>query len=254
MLTQVDCWESPTSTDVADAMAAIPTLYAWQGYTPGWGAPYGGGWSVSGVQAVLQGLGRYLPLLVPASGDPASTPQDAQGWDVAVAITRNHIQAAGGLFLSCGLDVEAGWSAAYPAGWRAAAFAFALACLRADVASVVYGSPAFISSLAGAAAPSVIYPGEWPNGANAPGTVPDLAQIPGIPDSAWTGPGQRIWQYQGGHSVAGLSLQVDASVTTAEVPYCRPALAPPSPTPSVPVVLAPGTYTDSGNTFVLTIH
>ncbi len=248
MLTQYDCWESPTAAEVASALAANPSLFAWQGYVPGWGRPYGGGWSAQAAQAVMDaGLG-YLPLLVPNSGDAAQTPQAPQGWDEAVIFARHHV-ASGGELTVLGLNVEAPWSAADPAGWRAAALAFAAACRRAGVDSFPYGSPSFLASLAvGLAAPSGIYGGVWPNGTNSPYPLPSSpAFIPGIPDSDWAGPGQRIWQYQGGHSVPGLSMQVDSSVTTAEVAYCRkistPAPAPqPDPKPQI-TVLGPGTYT-----------
>lgn len=242
MLTQYDCWESPTAAEVASALADNPSLFAFQGYVPGWGRPYGGGWSAQAAQAVMDaGLG-YLPLLVPNSGYAAQTPQTAQGWDEAVIFATHHVAAGGGQLTILGLDVEASWSAADPQGWRAAALAFAAACRRAGVDSFPYGSPSFLASLAaGAVSPSGVYAGVWPGGA--PPASP--AQIPGIPDSDWAGPGQRIWQYQGGHSVPGLSMQVDSSVTTAEVAYCRRVQQPapqPDPKPTV-TVLGPGTYT-----------
>ena len=248
MLLQFDCWESPDRAEVVSAKAANPSLYAWQGYVPGWGAPYGGGWSAQAVLAVLgAGLG-YLPLLVPSSGDAAKTPQDAQGWDQAVIFGEHHVASGGGKLTVLGLDVEAPWSAANLQGWRSAALAFAAACQRAGVASVVYGSPSFLASLATTGAPSIIYPGEWPNGSSAPTGALDLAQIPGIPNSEWSGAGQRIWQYQGGHSVAGLAIQVDASLTSSAVPYCRPVAQPtpnptPAPDPTVPTELGAGVYT-----------
>lgn len=257
MLLQFDCWESPDRAQVVSAKAANPSLYAFQGYVPGWGAPYGGGWSAQAVLAVLgQGLG-YLPLLVPSSGDAAKTPQDAQGWDQAVIFGEHHVASGGGKLTVLGLNVEAPWSAANLQGWRSAALAFAAACKRSGVASVVYGSAAFLASLATTGAPTIIYPGEWPNGAEPPSGTLDLAQIPGIPDSEWSGPGQRIWQYQGGHSVAGLGVQVDASLTSSDVPYCRPVAQPtPDPTPAtdptVPTALSPGTYTvTAGATIVI---
>ena len=241
---QFDCWESPDHAQVAAAIAANPFLVAFQGYVPGWGAPDGGGWTAAGALAVMaQGLG-YLPLLVPAGADPASTPQDAAGWDQAVQFADHHVRSAGGVLTVCGLDVEAGWSASYPAGWKAAAFAFALACERAGVASAVYGSPSFLSSLIGSAAHSIAYPGEWPNGASAPSPMPTSPDsIPGIPASAWTNPGQRIWQIQGGHRVAGFPYDVDLSITSSAVPYCHLVAQTPDPKPATPTTLAPGTYT-----------
>lgn len=238
MLNQYDCWESVTDAEVASAKAANPNLYAWQGYVPGWGAPYGGGWAASGVAAVLNhGLG-YLPLLVPTSGNAASTPQTAQGWDEAVIFAEHHVAEGGGRLTVVGLNVEAPWAASDPSGWQRAAWGFVAACKRAGVASAVYGSPKFLISLA-SQPPEIIYAGEWPNGASAPGTVPQSpAVIPGIADSEWSGPGQRIWQYQGGHRVAGLPVSVDCSVTTSAVPYCRLISSPPAPDPA-PVNPAP---------------
>ncbi len=237
MLLQFDTWQSVTDAEVASAIADNPNLYAFQGYVPGWGAPYGGGWDPAAVKAVLsRGLG-YLPLLVPASGNAASTPQTAQGWDEAVIFGEHHVASGGGTLTILGLDVEAPWSAADPAGWKWAAMGFADACARAGVASVVYGSPSFIASLA-SGPPSIVYAGEWPNGANSPNQALDLASIPGIPNGEWTNPGQRIWQYEGGHQVPGLAMNVDASLTSSAVPYCRLISSQPAPDPA-PVNPAP---------------
>ena len=245
MSLQLDCWESVTAAQVEAALSEFPDLIAWQGYVPGWGRPYGGGWSAEAARAVMSaGLG-YLPLLVPYSGDPAQTPQTSQGWDEAIVFADHHVASGGGKMTICGLNVEAPWSTGSNlAGWAQAAHRFVAAATAAGIASVVYGSPDFISALSGAYAPEVIYAGEWPNGSLPPSGPISLSSIPGIPDSSWDGAGQRIWQYQGGHSVSSLPFAVDSSLTDSAVPYCRLVSVPspvPGPTPS-PVLLGPGTY------------
>ena len=256
MLIQYDCWESPTAAEVAAAISDNPLLCAWQGYVPGWGRPYGGGWSAQAARAVMDaGLG-YLPLLVPNSGDAAQTPRTAQGWDEAVIFAAHHVASGGGQLTILGLNVEAPWSAADMAGWRAAALAFAAACQRAGVDSFPYGSPSFLASLAGSRdSPTGIYCGEWPNGASAPYPLPTTPDtIPGIPDSEWAGSNQRVWQYQGGHQVSGLSMNVDSSVAGVGVKYCRKIVAPtPQPDPApTSTALGPGTYTvTAGATIVI---
>ena len=243
MSLQLDCWESVTAAQVEAALSEFPDLIAWQGYVPGWGRPYGGGWSADAAKAVMSaGLG-YLPLLVPV-GDPAQTPQDQQGWDEAVVFAEHHVASAGGKLTICGLNVEAPWSSADLLAWVSVAQGFVAACRNSGISSVVYGSPSFISALSGSDAPEVIYAGEWPNGSLPPSGPISLSSIPGIPDSSWDGAGQRIWQYQGGHSVSSLPFAVDSSLTDSSVPYCRLVSVPspvPDPTPS-PVLLGPGTY------------
>lgn len=230
---QLDCWESPTPAQVDQAKIVTAPLIAWQGYVPGWGNPYGGGWTAEGVAAVLgAGLG-YLPLLVPSSL-PGTNPDT---WDVGIIFAEHHVAAGGGKLSAVGLNVEAGWSAADPTGWRGSALAFAAAAARSGVAGYVYGSPSFLASLAGAGAPSGIYAGDWPNGASAPSpaAISSLLAIPGIPDTEWVGPGQRIWQFQGGHQIQGIPFNCDLSLTDPSVPYCRQYVAPaPAPVPDPP--------------------
>ena len=281
-ITQYDSATSPSKADVGAAIAHNPQLGAWQGYVPAWGGPSLGGWTPEGAAAVLEsGLG-FLPLLVPANGDPASCPQTAEGWDQAVAFARNFLAQAEALIAVddtaegdqpqtveltvLGIDVESSWSAGNPDGWKAVCGQFVMACNRAGVHSIVYGTPSFLASLGSLPngdgdnalnqVPYAAYFGEWPNGANPPvGGAPATAEgVPGIADTEW-GIGTRIWQYQGGHPGAGLAFDIDASVSDSSFPYVRlPAATPiePAPPPTPPPSPTPASQAEAALTEAMT--
>lgn len=229
----------PTPAQIEAAKALYPDLVGWMGYVPGWGRPYiapgSTGWTSEAVKVVLEaGLGFY-PLLVPYSGDPASTPADIPGWQVALEMARQQVEGAGGVLAGAGLNIEAGWvaTAAAQSGWRQKVTLMKEAW--GEVPNGVYGPPAWLASLAslGGAAPTQILVGEWPDGAAAPSPLPTSpAVIPGIPNDDWIIPGQRAWQFQGGHSLGDTGLAVDCSVVDASFPFSRLAPPPPAPSPS----------------------
>jgi hypothetical protein len=271
MATLLDSAVPPTAEQIAAAKALYPDLRGWMGYVPNWGNPYkapgSAGWQPADVQRVLEaGLG-FFPLLVPENGNPASTPPGEVGWVQAVGFARNLVEAAGGQFAGCGLDVEASWANQYGAAWRDRVVLLKAGAAADSSKAAVYGPPSWLQTLAslGGSAPDAVIAAEWPDGAAAPSPVPSSPMpIPNLPSDLWDTPGQRAWQYQGGHELGTTGLQVDCSVIDDAFPLSflpPPAPAPaPEPTPapepapepsSGPQVLTPGQWQIPAGTYTL---
>ncbi len=238
MGTMLDSAVPPSAAQIALAKQLYPDLVGWLGYVPTWGRPYiapgSQGWVAEAVKVVLDaGLG-FFPLLVPFNGDFNSTPSDITGWQVGVAEARKLIQDAGGQFEGCGVNIEAPWvvTSSQQLGWRDRVVLLHEAMGEGEK-DAVYGPPSWLATLAslGGSAPWSIIAGEWPNGTLAPSPVPSSpVVIPGIPDGEWADPGQRAWQYQGGHELDQSGLSVDTSVVDDAFPLSKLVpVAPPAP-------------------------
>jgi len=199
-------------------------------YVGGWGEPYHST-PLSQVQ-MLAGQGMLIiPILVPT---PDSSGISVDAYKVGITKAVQLMQAAGltGSLISC--DYEAGWYSNNPAGVLQSQAAFKQACQEMGLSAVPYLSPSNATALASHPnPPDCVWVASWIN------TVPtSVASIPGLPDGLWNTPGQRAWQYQGGHIVAGDSI--DSSLSELDG-YWSPATPAPTPAPVVPAPLVPTT-------------
>lgn len=194
-------------------------------YIPGWGAPYHAT-PVSQAKMLSQQGMLLLPLLVPTpDGGDITEAEAAVGIDVAV----KYMQEVGTTGTLISVDFESPWFAAKPGPVCDSQVEFVLAARAAGLTFVPYLSPANTIELARRAVrPDAIWVASWIN------TVPSsVASIPGVPDYEWNRPGQRAWQYKGGHLVAG--DDIDSSLSNLEgywVPTAKPTTPPPTPLPT----------------------
>ena len=192
-------------------------------YIPGWGEPYHAT-PVAQAQMLSQNGMLLLPLLVPTpDGGDITAAEAAAACDIAVAYM--HEVGTDGTLLS--VDFESEWFAAPGKSGPVcnSQVEFTLAARALGLTFVPYLSPANVIELATRAVrPDAIWVSSWIN------TVPtSVASIPGVPDGEWNRPGQRAWQYKGGHVVAGDDIDSSLSELAG---YWVPGTVPVAP--SVP--------------------
>ena len=190
-------------------------------YIPGWGEPYHAT-PVAQAQMLSQNGMLLLPLLVPTpDGGDITAAEAAAAYNTAVA----YMHEVGTVGTSISVDFESGWFAAKPGPVCNSQVEFVLAAQQRGLTFVPYLSPANTIELAKRAVrPDAIWVASWIN------TVPSsVASIPGVPDTMWNRPGQRAWQYKGGHVVAGDDIDSSLSELSG---YWVPGTVPVAP--SVP--------------------
>lgn len=190
-------------------------------YIPGWGKPYHAT-PLSQAQMLSRNGMLLLPLLVPSPDGGDITQAEAA---VGIAVAVKYMQEVGTTGSLISVDFESGWFATKPGPVCNSQVEFTLAARAAGLTFVPYLSPANTIELAKRGVrPDAVWVASWIN------TIPtSVASIPGVPDGEWNRPGQRAWQYKGGHLVAGDDIDSSLSELSG---YWVPGTVPVAP--SVP--------------------
>lgn len=232
----IDAAFLPTSLAQIQTIRAITGASVAVVYVPGWGEPYHAT-PVEQAKLLVQGGMQLLPLLVPAP-DGGDLTVDACA--VGIQAAKEYMSQVGVSGTLVGMDFEAGWFAAKPLPVCNSQVSFTIAASEQGVVPVPYLSPSNAIMLAGRQVrPECIWVASWIN------TTPSsVTSIPGVPDALWSSPGQRAWQYQGGHVVDGDNLDMSLSELSGYwVPIPAPDPAPPTSTTTtvtVPVTFLEG--------------
>ena len=217
----IDAAYLPTTLQQVQTIRSITGASVAVVYVPGWGEPYHAT-PVAQAKMLVQAGMMLLPLLVPApDGGDLTVDECAQG----IQVTKEYMAQVGVTGTLVGMDFEAGWFAAKPVPVCNSQVSFTIAGNDQGVTSCPYLSPSNAIGLSQRQVrPNCIWVASWIN------TVPSsVTSIPGVPDALWSSPGQRAWQYQGGHLVDGDNLDMSLSELSGYwVPTPTPDPAPPT--------------------------
>ena len=236
MQRMLDAAFEPNTVSGFESLRQITGASAWAAYVPGWGAPYHATSAAEVREAVASGC-SILPILVP-------TQQSVEGGALSVADLQVGAAFAADFMASCGLsgksiaiDIEAGWYRNDPSNAILTACNFQVACAHSGYSAIIYCSPSMATGMAGAPSairPESVWVASWVS--NEPASTEG---IPGLPSGYYTAPGQRGWQWSGGHSIGGYNID-QSVIDFGELWTTTPASAPtPTPVTVTPVTVTP---------------
>lgn len=231
----IDCLYPPTTAASLSAIRAATGASVMAVYVPGWGTPLAlGAPNPTQICQVALASGWDLHFILDPNHAPLPQPgailegcQQAMNWIATLGVNAS-------LEAGVSFDLEEGdW--ANESLCKELSAAFYEAGTQSKFLPVQYTNSSQLLnlvSLPGNQRVEAVWAAYWNLAAAWPTST---ASISGLPDSAWSSPGQRGWQWQGGTSVAGVS--VDLSIV--DWPTWSAGAAP-TPTPSGPIVLLAG--------------